>query len=52
MTMTTHRIDGLHGIVEVTSRDLDDLKAGFEGQLRHPSSRSSRERIGAPQVEA
>jgi len=33
MTMTTHRIAGLHGNVEVTARDLDDLNAGFEGQL-------------------
>jgi FAD/FMN-containing dehydrogenase len=33
MTMTTHRIAGLHGDVEVTSRDLDDLMTNFDGQL-------------------
>jgi FAD/FMN-containing dehydrogenase len=33
MTMTTHRIAGLHGNVEVTSRDLDDLMTSFDGQL-------------------
>jgi FAD/FMN-containing dehydrogenase len=36
MTMTTHRIAGQDGSVEVTSRDLDDLQTSFEGQLLRP----------------
>ena len=33
MATTIHDIAGLHGRVEVTARDLDDLNASFEGQL-------------------
>ena len=39
MTMTTHRIAGLHGSVEVTSRALDDLQTSFEGQLLRPADK-------------